>query len=56
MGSIFLQDVNPVLFDFGMLTGGIMGELKDMVEEPNIYVMGSLGYIDPEVASGFMTK
>ncbi|XVE86142.1 hypothetical protein DITRI_Ditri18aG0012500 [Diplodiscus trichospermus] len=45
------ENVNPVLFDFGMLTGGIIGEMKDK-EEPNAYpLIGSIGYMDPYVAS-----
>ena len=43
------EDVNSILFDFGMLTGGIM--LDDILEKPNIYpLMGSLGYIDLDMA------
>ncbi|OMP04061.1 hypothetical protein COLO4_09985 [Corchorus olitorius] len=46
-----LQRYRPVLFEFGSLTGGIMGELKDILEEPNPYpLMGSQGYMDPHVA------
>ncbi|OMO52924.1 hypothetical protein CCACVL1_29007 [Corchorus capsularis] len=42
----------PVLFEFGTLTGGIMGELKDILEEPNPYpLMGSQGYMDPHMAA-----
>ncbi|OMP04072.1 hypothetical protein COLO4_09980 [Corchorus olitorius] len=42
-------DVNfsPVLVEFGMLSGGIMGELTDILERPNVLpLLGSFGYVD----------
>ncbi|KAA8536380.1 hypothetical protein F0562_028858 [Nyssa sinensis] len=42
------QDANPILFDVGMLTGGIMG---DKTREPYQKIWGSVGYTDYHLAS-----
>ncbi|XP_027067791.2 probable serine/threonine-protein kinase PBL1 [Coffea arabica] len=41
------QDLNPVLFNFFMLTGGVIGEKKDDTPfQQNRTLFGSYGYID----------
>ncbi|KAK9286892.1 hypothetical protein L1049_015299 [Liquidambar formosana] len=42
------QDFNPILCDFGMLSGGIMG---DMANNPCEGIWGSIGYIDFHLAA-----
>ncbi|XP_059629961.1 probable serine/threonine-protein kinase PBL21 [Cornus florida] len=41
------QDYNPIVFDFGMLTGGVLG---DKTSAPNSLLLGSSGYIDVRIA------
>ncbi|XP_059631756.1 probable serine/threonine-protein kinase PBL11 [Cornus florida] len=49
------QGYNPIVFDFGMLTGGVLG---DKSSAPNRLLLGSFGYIDLRIpASGvFMPR
>lgn len=48
------EDHNPVLTDFSMITGGILREKRDVL---NQYVHGCYGYIDPSlVQSGWSEK
>uniref|UniRef100_A0A5B7BGM9 Protein kinase domain-containing protein n=1 Tax=Davidia involucrata TaxID=16924 RepID=A0A5B7BGM9_DAVIN len=42
------QDANPILFDFGMLSGGIIG---DMANNSSQRIWGSIGYTDFHLAS-----
>ncbi|KAI8561162.1 hypothetical protein RHMOL_Rhmol04G0316200 [Rhododendron molle] len=37
------QEFNPILFDFGLMSGGIIGELS----YPKKFIYMSLGYVDP---------
>ncbi|XP_059631761.1 probable serine/threonine-protein kinase PBL10 isoform X2 [Cornus florida] len=40
------QDYNPVLFDFGIITGGVFGKNQRI---PNIFTLGLEGYFDPTI-------
>uniref|UniRef100_A0A5B7ANN8 Protein kinase domain-containing protein n=1 Tax=Davidia involucrata TaxID=16924 RepID=A0A5B7ANN8_DAVIN len=47
-GHIMLdQDWNPILFEFGLMSGGILGELSFVKKE----IPGSIGYVDPYLAT-----
>ncbi|XP_059629962.1 probable serine/threonine-protein kinase PBL15 [Cornus florida] len=46
------QAYNPVLFDFGIITGGVFGKNQRI---PNIYTVGLEGYLDPTI-SGIVTS
>ncbi|GLU07753.1 hypothetical protein SLE2022_247010 [Rubroshorea leprosula] len=43
------KDYNPVLFDFSMISGGILIDRKDLL---NQYVHGCYGFVDPSLSQG----
>ncbi|KAK2972466.1 hypothetical protein RJ640_003892 [Escallonia rubra] len=45
------QDFNPILLEFGMLSGGIFGNMTTMEEKRPRRIWGALGYIDAHLAS-----
>ncbi|GLT86885.1 hypothetical protein SLE2022_049950 [Rubroshorea leprosula] len=46
-------DHNPLLFDFSMISGGVLTDKKDIL---NQYVFGCYGYIDPSCIKGGWTE
>ncbi|XP_059629966.1 serine/threonine-protein kinase CDG1-like [Cornus florida] len=46
------QDYNPVLFDFGILVGGVLGDEQPIA---NKFVLGAPGYGDPNVMNFCMS-
>lgn len=45
-----LQEYNPVLFDFGMMVGGLFGKVRDIPKKELNFLVGAPSYVDPRLA------